>query len=272
MGIFNHNTKIGSKIDFNGISPSYDKEKLNLFYNELKLGVKNYALFQKFSNYNWPYWIHSSIDNLDSNYSPFVPPLLINNKNRNSISFSNMLLDGMLLVDPVGMIALSNEHWALEFWVSRGKNLYRPTLCAQNIRWERNTNDWILRSVWKEDNFLLEHKIFGARTDSHEAVVDLNLEINKKTESMSLLVAVRPYNLSSIGDVDEIDYKSVSKIVSINNKDKIIISKSPDFILTGSGLLGDIYCPNTDQPDAIPYRKKVYGKMQIWNCVYGFGL
>ena len=72
-------------------------EFIDDFKNILDLGVKNYTLFQKHSNYSWPIWIHYSLNHENKYYRTGIPPILFNNVIRDGITFTNYLSDEYLL-------------------------------------------------------------------------------------------------------------------------------------------------------------------------------
>ncbi len=217
-----------------------DKEKIGLFSRDITIGIKNYILFQKFFYYNWPCWIYSSFHNNSKSSHLTAPILLLNNCNRNWISFSNLNSSEKIIIDPSGMISPSYDDWSLEFWIYEKGQLLRPQERSSKVSQARDTKSMTINTKWKERNFDLVEQVYGTKTSIEEAVIEINCNVSKKLEPLSLLVVVRPYNTISISGIEKIEYKSDSKIIKINDRDRILIDSKPGFVLTGNEPHGDI--------------------------------
>ena len=72
----------------NQIINNIDKNKLSVYIKEISLGIKNYTIFQNFLFYKWPYWLYDTYSPSSNTYYHIKPPLLLNNNNRDWISYS----------------------------------------------------------------------------------------------------------------------------------------------------------------------------------------
>ncbi len=217
-----------------------DKEKIALFSKDISVGIKNYILFQKFFYYNWPCWIYSSFQKNSRSSHLTAPILLLNNSNRNWISFSNFLSTEKIIIDPSGMISPSYDDWSIEFWIYQKGQLFRPQERVNKVSQVRDIKTLTILTKWKEKNFELIERIYGTTTTIEEAIIELNCNVNKTSDSANLLIVMRPYNTTSISGIESIEYSRDSNLININGNDRILFDSKADYILTGNELEGDI--------------------------------
>jgi hypothetical protein len=217
-----------------------DKDKLSLFAKDFHIGINNYFLFQNFFYFKWPYWLYNSYSVKSKTFNPVSPFLLINNNNRDWISLPDQHSSGKIFIDPAGMISSSKDCWSIEFWILEKDTLYRPQEKISSIVQSRNLDTFIINTKWKEANFELIESIYGISNDSEELAMEIKTVLHKNSSRTCLFIAVRPYNILSLGGINSIEYNNKTKLININNIDKIYLENKPDFILAGNSSAGDV--------------------------------
>jgi hypothetical protein len=217
-----------------------DKDKLSLFAKDLRIGINNYFLFQNFFYFKWPYWLHNSYSVKSRTFNPVSPFLLNNNNNRDWISIPNQHSSGKVYIDPAGMISPSQDCWSIEFWILEKNILYRPQEKISSILQSRNPGTFIITTKWKEANFEFIESIYNINDDSEELTIEIKTSLLKITPHTCLIIAIRPYNILSLGGVNSVEYSNKTKLLKINSIDKIYLESKPDFILAGNSSAGDI--------------------------------
>ncbi len=217
-----------------------DLDKVSSYDDYYTRDFKNYVLFQRYSYFQWPLWLHCANDVTSNFFNPTTPLLLSNRVNRNYISFSTIRSTEEIRVDPSGMLSPTYDDWSIEFWIFIDNRVYRPQSRSYNIVQRKDAYSGVVSTVWRERNFELSEELYGIKTDIDEVLVDVKSTLKKKKDFAMLLLVVRPYNLTSISGVESVEYKKASHTVGINNRDSIVVSHSPDLVLTGSGVDGDI--------------------------------
>ncbi|MDY6935903.1 MAG: hypothetical protein SVZ03_17000 [Spirochaetota bacterium] len=221
-----------------------DSKKIEIYSKEFALGIKNYMLYQKFSNFRWPLWINDSLNKTSKSLSPNQPILLLNSTNRNCISLSNLHSTGKTKIDPTGMISPSYDNWSIEFWISRGRFLFRAQDRMKHVTQYRDSKTFIIVTNWEERDFELIEHVFCAINDSDDVIIELDCKYNRK-EAASLLVVIRPYNSLFLGGIESVNYISETKRMRINDIDRVLIDQEPDFLLSSIGIKGDIDITST---------------------------
>jgi hypothetical protein len=95
-----------------------DGQKIDHYRRGLDRAIENYNIFQNFSFFRWPLWIHQSPLSGRGPSNSLMPPLLINASIREGIRCSNFLSMSHLFIDPSGMICPSYERWSIEVWTA----------------------------------------------------------------------------------------------------------------------------------------------------------
>jgi hypothetical protein len=217
-----------------------DNDKLALFARDLQVGINNYFLFQKFFYFKWPYWLFNSYSVKSRTFNPITPFLLINNNNRDWISFSNQHSPGKVFIDPSGMISPSRESWSIEFWILEKDELQRPQERISSVVQKKDLESNIVNTRWKESGFDLSENIYNINNNFEEFAVELKTVLQNSSPRSCLIIAVRPYNTLSLGGISSVEYNNKTKLIQINGKEKIYLENKPDFILSGNSLAGDI--------------------------------
>ncbi|MFC1671356.1 hypothetical protein ACFL20_13265, partial [Spirochaetota bacterium] len=139
----------------------FDKDKFNFTIKEYSRGLKNFYLYQKFSNYKWPLWINESTRTSSKLFNQITPPFLLNNSMREWETFTNFLSDDELQIDPSLMTSPSYEKWSTELWVALGDTIYRPQNSLANVKIKDVSNTSIIVSTWEEKHFKIVQTICG---------------------------------------------------------------------------------------------------------------
>ncbi|MFH0974170.1 MAG: hypothetical protein V1874_00135 [Spirochaetota bacterium] len=217
-----------------------DKEKLSIFIKDYPLGIKNYFLFQNYFCFKWPYWLFNSFSIKSKTFNPITPYLLLNNSNRDWMSFSNRRSSNRIFIDPAGMISLISDIWSIEFWILEKNICYRPQERISSVKQKLDLNTSLISTIWKEANFEFHESIYGIKDEADELVLHLNAIVHKSNTHHCMFVVMRPYNILSIGGINKIEYNSKSKLTGINNVDRIYFETKPDYFLGGNASFGDI--------------------------------
>lgn len=223
-----------------GISSLFDVVKLQQYSKELSQSLKNYCLFQSHNHYRWPYWLTSSTDEFNRNFTPVFPLFLRNNSHSDYLQFSNFLSPCYLMIDPVGMVCSSRSCWSVEIWALLRDELLRPHNTPDTVFQKRDDATGIISTVWKHPSFTIQSELFGIRTTIDEAVLAVQCDLSSGSKQLSIVLAIRPYTLHSIGGVNSIEYKSSGKIIRINKSEGIHISMPPKEIFIGNSQIGDL--------------------------------
>ncbi len=219
-----------------------DRDKLSFFTQDISTGIKNYVLFQNFINFRWPYWLYNTYSVKSRSFHHISPFLLLNNNNRDWISFLNRNSSKRVYTDPAGMISPEHDSWSLEFWMLERKTLYRPQERISSVYQTRDTNTFLINTRWEETNFIFTESICSIERDkeSAELVIDLNSILSKGNIPIILFIVVRPYNTLTLGGIKSIEYNNKTKLININDYERIYSETKPDYMLTGNACDGDI--------------------------------
>ena len=85
----------------------HDESKLDRRRAEIENGIKNFLIYQRCTEYRWPYWVASSLDRESASFSPASMPLLMNDRHRDWIQSSNLLSPEAVSIDPVSYTHLT---------------------------------------------------------------------------------------------------------------------------------------------------------------------
>ena len=217
-----------------------DEEKLALLSKDIQLGISNYFLFQNFFNFKWPLWLYNTYSVKSKIFNPVCPFLLLNNNNRDWISFSNTHLSNRVLIDPSGMISPFDDRWSIEFWLVEKDILCRPQERISSVLQNMDMDTFIINTKWKETNFELVESIYGIDNETDDLAVEINNILQKGNLSACLLIVIRPYNLMSLGGIKSIELNNKTRVVKINGLEKIYLENKPDFVFSGNVSVGDI--------------------------------
>ena len=222
-------------------------ESIDEFKHIINLGLKNYTLFQKHSNYSWPIWINYSLNHQNKHYRTGIPPILFNNILRDGITFSNHLSDEYLFIDPSGMISPSYSSWSIEAWLLLGDEIYKSSDNLDSITQKKNPKTSILETIWTDKNFKLSQMIFGARSNVDESIIQIECDLKNKIKDSFLFIVLRPYNSDTISGISAIEFLKKSNLIKINKKNSISLVQKPDVLTCGNSLKGDINLLDTDE-------------------------
>ncbi len=184
----------------------------------------------------WPYWLCSS-------RSPVSPFILKNSCDTDRVSFSNFLTREKFYSDNSGMIYPSFDTWAVETWIVNDKVLFRPQQyqkISDHFKLRRDPYTSMISTHWVERDFEITSEIFGAKTTIDEIVIDISAILKKQFKQSQMLIAVRPYNQTTLGGIEKIEFIQGENKVRINGKDSIIFITEPNSFYTGNGEIGDI--------------------------------
>lgn len=203
-------------------------------------------MLQKFHGFNWPSWVADVKRNSHEHISPYANPVLLNTSGRNWQIITNYLSEDELKIDQTGMISgPGSSRWSIEFWVFSKNSVIRPADNMQDIFAKRivNTGEVIVDGSFK--GFSFQQRITGGKSNVNEAVVSYRISSKNDMADSLLLMVVRPYNLTTLGGIDKIEYVKTGNSVRINGMTHVVAIEAPDNIFIGSGLQGDV------APDAI---------------------
>ena len=232
-----------SLINLDGINSKFiDTDKLSRYAREIPSGINNYFIFQNFFNFHWPYWLYSSYSAKSKTFSPVIPYLLLNNNNRNWISFSNRSSSREVHIDPAGMISSPIDHWSVEFWILEKEILYRPQERISSVTQYKDLDTFLINQKWKELNFEFSESIYCIKQEQQEEelAVELTATLQKSNTPIYIFIVIRPYDILNLGSVDSIEYNNKSRVIAVNQYDSVYLETKPDYILAGNAAIGDI--------------------------------
>ncbi len=222
------------------VRDNFNIEKLLLTGNELSEGLENFLRFQKYPNYRWPAWVEMNAGGKTGSSYGITHPLLINNILGHSLSFSNSISKDEIYIEPSGGISLSYGAWSLEFWILLGDTLYRPQEDPGEVRIKRDPATSIVEIVWKNKVMQLKQIIYGARSNTDEAVIESECTLNTPGRDAHLIISVRPYNNRKIGGLNVIEFNKSARVMKINDRKSLAVDDKPEFINAGNGEAGDV--------------------------------
>jgi hypothetical protein len=265
--IFKKNKKINDNalnvLDFD--LTNVDRDKLRLHISDVSEGVRNFVLFQRNPTYRLPYWLYASVNRNQPDYIPRIPASLKNNTAVDWITFTSLLSAEAVDIDQAGMLSPTYDRWSLEVWITRDGVTARPQECGVIFQ-ERDSA--VVITEWKEIDFTVKWTVYAAKTSIDECIVDVECDLKRDIKDVNILMALRPYNNTSIGGIYSIEYKKDGRVISINSRDRIILGAKPDFILCGSESDGDTG-ENTGRKDLT--KVKCEGGMAAMAFGYGLG-
>lgn len=201
---------------------------------EISEGMKNFALYQEYNYFHWPYWI-ARYTNRQNERIQSLPYILHNNHCRTWYTINSFLSRGALRIDPSGMVHPVWARWSVEFWMHVDGMLVR----FYDDDYIHQENDkGIVKTSCRYPAFDCEQLVYITRTNIDEAVVVNKIHLKKKN-SAHFIIAFRPYTTISLSGIDSIEYMK-NNIIRINNDGYAALLNRPDFILTGNELTGDI--------------------------------
>ncbi len=206
----------------------------------ISTGITNSILLQRFPGFIWPAWV-TDASNKKNQHTPYANPLLLNTTNRSWQTLTNYLSEDELKIDETGMISgPGGSCWSVEFWLSSKNSLICPQHSRDGIVSSRNalTGEILVAGSYKNISF--QQNIAGGKSNINEAVILYKAHSKSNMADSVLLVVIRPYNMTSLGGIDRIEFIKGSNAVAINGRVHIATASSPDFVLTGSGNTGDI--------------------------------
>lgn len=228
-----------------------DPDKEEILFDDISRGIGNKIAYQKFSDFTWPLWLSESEDFYSLNYRSTPGPLLLNTNFREWQTFTNYLSNDEIHIDRSGMITgPGNSAWSVEFWFSDGsESIYFPQKIYNDITPVRNhkTGEISISGNFGKTRF--RERIAGGKSNIDEALV--SYEINTDGSEDKLFVAVRPYNLISIGGVNNISFDASGNLLKINGRQSIAFEKKPDSMITGSGNSGDVDCLSGESSESV---------------------
>jgi hypothetical protein len=133
-----------------------------------------------------------------------------------------------------------NSLWSVEFWYLSGEVIYKPQNHLSKISSARDHKygEIIISGSYGDAKF--KERIAGGRSDIDEAFVSYSINTDK-TDTI-LFILIRPYNCISIGGINNIRFDNAGYFLNINGKNSVAVENIPDYILTGSGVIGDVDC------------------------------
>ena len=216
-----------------------DRNKIDLQRKGSVLAIQNYVLFQKYSCFRWPAWLHNSPVAETPDFRPISPPFLANNAIREGIFFTNLFSDAGIFVDPSGAVSPSYDYWSAEVWIVDGGSVFRPSENLASVDIRRDASGGEVTATWTQGHHEVVMTIIGARQESDEAVIHIRTYCKTKPNDSTLMVSFRPYNNNRIGTITAIAFRK-DGAVAINGKVRAMLLEKPDAIFTGNGKNGDI--------------------------------
>lgn len=230
-----------SKFELLHARSAVDGTKLEYHSSDLHQAVENYFHFQSHNHYRWPLWLMQATNEFSRNFTPITPFFLQNNFQTDYLQFSNFLSSRCIKIDPTGMVCASKSCWSMETWVLVRDELFRPQDTPEAVIQKRDETSGIISTVWKHPLFTITTELFGTRTTIDEAILQLQCDIPGGTKHhLTVILAIRPYTIHSIGGINTIEYKSSAKLVRINKSEAIHINMPAKEIFLGNSQIGDI--------------------------------
>lgn len=205
------------------------KESAHIYAPLLAKGVYNQCFIPHSTHQAWPFWVYSQ--------KLLKSPHTTNNTNLIGFfntSFRNWTYLGLakspqgLIIDPTGLCSLKDNPFSVDHWLGSDTSLILPhqkTTITQHY-------DPLLHSVTSTSVLpratLTTCSFLGAITnDQPAAFTCVSVENTSETPlSLSLFIAIRPFDLEGITAIERIDYLS-SQTLMINQDCGLILNQKP---------------------------------------------
>ncbi|MEJ5360496.1 MAG: hypothetical protein WHV26_00410 [Spirochaetota bacterium] len=202
--------------------------------SEISEGMKNFAIYQKYNYFVWPYWISRYVNKVNERIQS-LPFFLYNNHCRTWYTINSFLSSGSIRIDPSGMLHPVWSSWSLEFWVYADNALiqfHNDNYIQQEI------DNGVVKTSYSHPDFTYKQLVYITHTNIDEAVVVNNVHYKKKNK-VYFIIAVRPYTTERLSGLESIELVK-NNFIRINNEYHCALLVKPDFVLTGNEIAGDI--------------------------------
>lgn len=218
-----------------------DPGKRDSLLGEISTGINNSILYRKFPGFSWPLWISCNDKKISNSAVPCANPVLLNTTNRNWQILTNYLSDGELTIDSSGMISgPGRSRWSVEFWIYTKNMFYKPSVNIAGINASRNTFTGELEISGDYRGISFRQRITGGKSNINEAVVSYTASSRTDMTGSMLVAAIRPYNTEILGGLHSIEFTGDGNLVKLNRKAHFASARTPDRVIAGSGVSGDI--------------------------------
>lgn len=202
--------------------------------SEISEGMKNFAIYQKYNYFAWPYWISRYVNTVNERIQS-LPFFLYNNHCRTWYTINSFLSSGSIRIDPSGMVHPAWSSWSLEFWMYINNSFlqfHNDNYIKQEI------DNGVVKTLYSHPDFTYRQSVYIAHTNIDEAVVVNNIQYKKKNKAY-FIIAIRPYTTEILSGLDSIEFAK-NNFIRINNEYYIALLIKPDYVLTGDEISGDI--------------------------------
>lgn len=202
--------------------------------SELSEGIRNFAIYQKYNYFVWPYWIARYV-NTGNERIQSLPFFLYNNHCRTWYTINSFLSSGSIRIDPSGMVHPTWSSWSLEFWMYIDGSFIQ----FHNDNYiHQEVDNGVVMTSYTHPDFTYKQSLYITHTNIDEAVVVNNVH-SKKRNKTYFIIAIRPYTTERLSGLDSIELGK-NNFIRINNEYHCALLVKPDFVLTGNEIAGDI--------------------------------
>lgn len=235
---------------YTGFKNFIDPQKEDLLLSDISVGIGNKIAAGKFPGFSWPLWLTEAGNFFSPSYRSYPNPVLLNTNFREWQTFTNYLSSDEIFIDRCGMVSGSGDApWSAEFWFHSSGSMYRPQNSYRLITSQRDYKTGIIDIKGSIGNTQFRERIAGAKSSVNEALV--SYEINAITNDDICFIVIRPYNNTSLGGLNSIEFEARDFMIKINGRQHAGIDRKPDFIYTGSGTDGDINITGSNAGESV---------------------
>ena len=208
----------------------------------IETGLKNASIISKFPHRSWPFWVHSQLQTQSKNDIDDPSYLgLFNKKHRNWTHLSDIQSNQAALIDPYGLIHVTEKNFSIDFWISNSNSLCIPNqTCRPTQEFFPKSNS--IQTLFNISQLNITAETFFSELPENNSAAFTQYSIKNTTQKnikLSFYIAIRPYNLEGITSIEKIDYIKKNAFI-IDKKLALILNKKPDNIVCLSHTEGDV--------------------------------
>lgn len=193
-------------------------------------------------NLDWvlPYWVEKQYNPTSSSFMGRGHQLfIINSTHRNWTGTGVIGSKEEAVVDERGLLMPHYDGYTMDFWILKCGKFFAPSQ-LENVSQRLEDNLPIIITYFTADDLEVSSSIFASRMGEVDLVFE-EIKIKNKSDTvqnLSLIFAVRPYNMEGLNLVKNISYKN--NIFIIQGKLGPVFLATPDDVFLGNESIGDV--------------------------------
>ncbi|MBT5856201.1 hypothetical protein HOH87_06165 [bacterium] len=221
------------------------------YQRHVALGLLNHEIIGSNIQSIWPHWVYKQLLPDSPHFSGSqLPPILLNNTNRNWTGLSFPGVNETPIVDPCGLITPNPFGWSLDLWVANSTKITSAAK-LQRIGQTINPNYPLISTDFQVQDLDIKSETFYKHYNQSEDLLFNRVSLTNKGDKalkFSIILAIRPYNPEGLAPISDIVYMTNNAFI-VNNRLGLLLDKKPD----------NVICLNHDDGDILNF----YGKWEM---------